>query len=231
MNIGVILQARMGSTRLPGKILMPLGNKVLLEHIFYRISSLQRSVMFVLATTDLPQDDVVESFCRAHSVECFRGSSEDVLERYYLCSEKYGFQHIVRLTGDNPFVDIEELDRLIDLHIEKRVDYSHSFDALPVGIGAEIFTAKTLEKSHLFGKQPNHREHVNEYVQENPGSFNIGELSVNSAKNRPDIRLTIDTEEDYCRACFIVEESQNVHVTTQEAIDLSLRYSYVANKQ
>lgn len=226
MELGIILQARMGSTRLPGKILMPIGNKTLLEHIFYRLSSLHHSAKLVLATSNLPQDDVTESFCRSHSVECFRGSSEDVLERCYLCGQKYGFQHIVRLTGDNPFVDIEELDRLIDMHLEKRADYSHSFNTLPVGVGAEIFTAMALEKSYFCGMKQNHREHVNEYIRENPTMFHIESLQVAFEKNKSDVRLTVDTEEDYRRACFIVEHSQSEYVTTETAVKLCSKYGH-----
>lgn len=220
MNTGIILQARIGSSRLPGKVLKSIGRKLMLEHIIYRLSFLQHSSQLILATSTLPGDDVLAYFCQSHSVNCFRGSELDVLDRYYRCAQQYKFDHVIRLTSDNPFVDIEELDRLIDLHYKSDADYSHSFNALPAGSGAEIFTFETLKQSYADGIKPNHREHVNEYIQENPELFHIETLQVIPSKNRKDIRLTVDTERDYQKACFIVEHSKSDYITTEEAIDL-----------
>ena len=220
-NLGIIIQARMKSTRLPDKILKKIGNKALLEHVFFRLSFLKHKVRTVLATSNLPSDDVVEDFCRERNIYCFRGSEQNVLERYYLCAKKYGFQHIIRLTGDNPFTDVEELDNLIDLHFQTRSDFTNSFESLPIGVGAEIFTFFALEKSYLEGKASHHIEHVNEYILENPAIFKSSILEVIPEKNRPEIRLTIDKEEDYQKACYIVKSAQNEFVTTQEAIRLA----------
>jgi spore coat polysaccharide biosynthesis protein SpsF len=223
--LGIILQARMGSSRLPGKILMNIGHRNLLEHILFRLKYLKHDAKVVIATSTSPKDDRVQDFCKAHDVECFRGSELNVLERYYFCSKKYGFYHIVRLTGDNPFTDIEELDNLIDLHMRTKSDYTHSFGVLPIGVGAEIFTFKALEESYLKGTMDNHREHVNEYIQEHPELFNISVLSVDKKKNRPDIRLTVDTREDLKRARDIVENGAVDFVDTEKAIELCLRFA------
>lgn len=220
MNTGIVLQARTGSSRLPGKVLKSIGKKLLLEHIIYRLSFLRHSVPLVLATSISPGDDILAYFCQLHSIKCFRGSELDVLGRYYQCAQQYEFDHVIRLTGDNPFVDIEELDRLIDLHFKSNADYSHSFDTLPVGSGAEVFTFETLKRSHTDGIKPNHREHVNEYIHENHALFYIETLQGIPSKYRRDIRLTVDTERDYQRACFIVKHSKNNYITTEEAIDL-----------
>jgi spore coat polysaccharide biosynthesis protein SpsF len=231
MKIGIILQARMGSSRLSGKTLKPIGSQPLLAHIFDRLTFLQHPAQFVLATSVLPRDDVLESFCMEYSIDCFRGCELDVLERYYLCVRQYGFHHVVRLTGDNPFVDIEELGHLIDLHLERHAEYTHSFDSLPVGCGAEIFNFEALERSYFNGKKPNHREHVNEYIQENPGLFRIASLKVASRKKRPDVRLTVDTSEDYRRACYIAEKNRDEYVTTEKAIDLCLEFENTQKNQ
>ena len=223
--IGIILQARMGSSRLPGKVLKKIGGKNLLEHIFYRLAFLKHSARVVLATSANHRDDAIEAFCKEKNIECFRGSEDNVLERYYLCAKKYGFEHIVRLTGDNSFTDIEEIDNLIALHIKTGSDYTHSFGVLPVGVGAEIFTFRALEQSFKKATKDNHREHVNEYIQEHPDLFKITMLSVSKEKNRPDVRLTVDTEDDYLRACFIVKNSGSEYITTEEAIGLCLRYA------
>jgi spore coat polysaccharide biosynthesis protein SpsF len=223
--IGVIVQARMGSTRLPGKILKNIGNKNLLEHILFRLTKLKHNVQVIIATSLLEKDNEVEKFCNEKSIKCFRASESNVLERYYLCAKENGFDHIVRLTGDNPFTDIEELDKLIELHIKTNADYSRSFASLPKGVGAEIFTFEALEKSYKYGQKENHKEHVNEYIEENEEVFKISELEVDKKKNRPDISLTVDTEEDYKKACFIVQNSKNEYITITEAIKLCLQYA------
>lgn len=221
---GIIIQARMCSKRLPGKIFRKIGNKTLLEYIIFRLSFLKHSVKIVLATTDNPDDNIVEEFCRLNNIKCFRGSENNVLERYYLCAKKEKFDHVIRLTGDNPFIDIEELDCLIDLHIKTNSDFTHSFESLPVGIGAEIFTFTALEKSYLGGKEPHHLEHVNEYMLENPQIFKTTKLKVAENKNRPDLTLTVDTEKDHKKTCYIVQNAKNEFITTEEAIDLCLQY-------
>ena len=224
MNIGIIIQARMGSTRLPGKVLKKIGDKNLLEHILYRLSKLKREVKVVIATSDLSKDNELERFCLNNKTLCFRGSEQNVLQRYYLCAKENNFSHIVRLTGDNPFLDIKELDNLINLHINSHSDYSRSFSVLPKGVGGEIFTFSALELSYKHGKKDNHLEHVNEYIEENEDQFTISELEVYKEKNRPEISLTVDTEEDYKKACYIIEFSDEEYITTQEAIKLCLQF-------
>jgi spore coat polysaccharide biosynthesis protein SpsF len=229
-RIGIIIQARMRSTRLPGKILMKIGGKILLEHILYRLTKLRHPVMTVIATSDTPSDDVVESFCDSHSVACFRGSETNVLDRYYQCARQYGFRHIVRLTGDNPFPDMEELDKLIELHLSAGTDYTNSFASLPLGVGAEIFTFEALERSWREGNAPPHLEHVNEYMLEHPEIFKTTSLRVISDKNRPDVRLTLDTEDDYQRSCYIVESCETEYVSTVQAIERAEEYALKATK-
>ena len=213
----------MGSTRLPGKILRPLNRATLLGSILFRLSRLKHPATTVIATTDTPKDDVVEAFCRDNGVLCFRGCEANVLERFYRCAQHYKFDHIVRLTGDNPFPDIEELDNLIELHGVSGGAFSHSLPSLPVGVGAEIFTFSALVRSFLEGKAPHHLEHVDEYMLENPGKFKTTVLEVESGKRRPDIRLTVDTEEDYRKVCFIAGHASQPYISTEEAISLCLR--------
>lgn len=215
----------MGSTRLPGKILMPLNGHSLLEHILARVLRLKHKSTLVVATAGGPKNNAVEELCRRIGVECFRGSESNVLERYFQCAKKYRFEHIVRLTSDNPFTDIEELDNLIDLHLSSGSDFSHSFSALPVGVGAEIFTFTALEKSYFEGKAGHHLEHVDEYLLEHPEIFKTSILEVPQAKRRPDIRLTVDTKEDYHKACFILQNASSPDLSTEEAITLCLRYA------
>lgn len=223
MSVGVIIQARMGSTRLPGKVLKPIAGKALLDHALGRLSLLAYPVKVVVATSDLPQDDAIAQHCLSKGVVVFRGNETDVLDRYYQCARENRFEHVVRLTADNPFTDMEELQRLIEQHLAQHNDYTHSFGSMPLGVGAEIFTFAVLESSAREGHAPNHREHVNEYIQENPGVFRIGVLDVPAAKRCPYLRLTVDTEDDYQRACAIAGHAPGRWIGTEEAIRLCSR--------
>ena len=221
--IGVVIQARMGSTRLPGKVLLSIGNRPLLGHIQIRLSRLRTPVQVVIATSTASRDDAVAAYCRQFGVSCFRGDENDVLDRYYQCAVHYRFEHVVRLTGDNPFVDAEELDRLIDLHLHSGVDYTSSIEHLPVGAGAEIFTFSALQQCFISGKKAHHREHVNEYILENTDLFMTGKLTVPVGKRRPDVRLTVDTLEDYRWACRIVDHLPDDSIRTTDAIAIADR--------
>lgn len=223
MSVGIIIQARMGSTRLPGKVLKPIAGKALLDHVLGRLSLLAYPVKVVVATSDLPQDDAIAKHSLSKDVAVFRGSETDVLDRYYRCACENRFKHVVRLTADNPFTDMEELQRLIEQHLTQRNDYTHSFGSMPLGVGAEIFTFAALERSLREGHAANHREHVNEYIQENPEIFRIGVLEIPAAKRCPDLRLTVDTEEDYRRACAIAGSAPDRWIGTEEAIQLCSR--------
>lgn len=220
MNVGVIIQARMGSARLPGKVLKPIAGKALLDHVLGRLSLLASPVKVVVATSNKPQDDAIVRHCQHKNVAVFRGSETDVLERYYQCARDNGFEHVVRLTADSPFIDVEELQRLIVQHITQNNDYTHSFETMPLGVGAEILTFAALERSRRKGHAPNHREHPNEYIQEHPERFRIGALEVPAAKRSPALRLTVDTEDDYQRACAIAGHAPDRWIGTEEAIRL-----------
>ncbi len=209
----------MGSTRLPGKVLMPIGDMPLLEHILCRLEILEISAFPVVATTTLPQDDAIEEFCRKKRVSCFRGSRENVLERYVRCAEKHEFDQVVRLTGDNPFTDMEELEALVSLHLKEGADFSHSFASLPVGVGAEVFTLDALRESLAHASLPHHFEHVDEYMLEHPEMFRTLVHQAPETKRYPELRLTVDTPEDYERACAIVNAlGSDIRALTTERI-------------
>jgi spore coat polysaccharide biosynthesis protein SpsF len=222
MSLGIVIQARMGSTRLPGKVLRPIAGKPLLGHVLGRLTLLQHPATVVVATSTLPQDDVISNWCEAEGVECFRGDELDVLDRYLRCAEKFGMDPIVRLTADNPFTDIGELDRLIALRESRGLAYAHSFGMMPLGVGAEIFTLAALRKSHVEGLAPHHREHVNEYMQEHPEIFSSGVLDVPPRKRASELRLTVDTEEDWQRASTLAAQSPDAWIDTEKAIALCL---------
>lgn len=215
----------MGSSRLPGKILKDYEGKTLLEHILYRLN--QRALPgtdIVIATSTLQADDVVEEFCRRNDVKCFRGDEQNVLSRYCECARQNQYEHIVRMTGDNPFPDIDELKELIAFHIKNQMDFTENFSVLPLGVGMEIFSCGALEQSMLYASLPKHFEHADEYILDNKEKFRFGTVDVSKEKNMPEARLTVDTEEDYKRACYILKNAGMEYVTTEEAIRLGKEF-------
>lgn len=218
--IGLVVQARMGSTRLPGKVLRPVGQLPLLGHVIGRLATLSHPWPVVVATSTDVRDDAIEAWCAEAGVTAFRGSEHDVLDRYVQCARTSGFEHVVRLTADNPFTDIPELQRLVQCHLAGGFDYTHAFGMMPLGVGAEIFTRAALERSYVEGLAPHHREHVNEYIQEHPERFRIGVLDVPADKRAPDLRLTVDTEADWRRADALARQAEGRWLGTQEAITL-----------
>lgn len=202
-KIGFLVQARMGSTRLPGKVIMDLQGKPILAHIIDRIHELKKNLPIIIITTDTTEDDLIEDFCTRYSVLFFRGDENDVLDRYYQAAKYFGLEQIVRLTGDNPLVDSTNLQNLLTEHLTHDADYSSNKSeiesGLPMGVGAEIFSFSALAKSWREGIKPHHREHVNEYILENPQFFKIqcvkgvDEYSEECKK----LRLTVDTLQDY----------------------------------
>lgn len=203
-NVGIVLQARMGSTRLPGKVLKPLAGKPMLERILGRLRACRRADKVILATGDGPDNDAVARLGESLGVAVFRGSESDVLDRYHACAAAFGLDWIVRATGDNPFVDAEEGDRVIAFARERGLDYASAFPSfgsgLPIGVGVEIIGRAALDRSWREGCESHHREHVNEYIQEHPELFAQDTLTAPADKTAPDISLTVDTPEDFARA-------------------------------
>ena len=152
---GFIIQARMGSERLPGKSLKKINNIPILVKI---IRSLKRKkkfkdILIIVATTNLKIDDIIVKLSLKENVTIFRGSSNNVLERYFLAAKKYRLRNIIRLTSDNPFVDTLFLEKLIQIHLKNKNDYTSSKETLPIGMGAEILTFGSLKKAYKFTSQ------------------------------------------------------------------------------
>lgn len=222
---GIIIQARMGSTRLPGKILKDFEGKTLLGHILYRLGQkILPDTEIVIATSTLSADDLVERFCASEGIKCFRGDERNVLSRYYECAVQNHYENIVRMTGDNPFPDVDELDRLIVYHMENNMDFSENFSVLPLGVGMEIFSFGALRDSMAYASLPKHFEHADEYILDHKDEYRFGTLDVFKEKNMPDVRLTVDTAEDYERACYILRNAGLEYVTTEAAITLALKF-------
>lgn len=203
-RVGIILQARMGSTRLPGKVLRPLAGKPMLQRIIERLQRSRWSRGLVVATGESEQDRPILQLCHELGVRTFRGSEDDVLDRYYRCAHSNEFVVVARVTGDNPFVDSEECDRVIEVLERDGLDYVCSAGdrdgGPPVGVGVEAFRFNALERSWREGRALHHREHVNEYILESRDRFATAEVKVAESKQASGLSLTVDTLEEFERA-------------------------------
>jgi len=212
-DISIILQARMGSSRLPGKVLKSLAGKPMIQWIVERLKLCEKVDKLILATSTLEQDQPLVNLAEQLGIRIFRGSENDVLDRYYQCAKHHKIDYIIRATGDNPFVDPIECDKLIHYYLSRQLDYAtistEPPGGFPLGVGVEIFNFSSLEKSWKEGHAPHHREHVNEYILENPTLFIQSKMTPPPEKNAPEISLTVDTSEEFSFAEKLYVSYQN----------------------
>ncbi len=195
-----IIQARMSSSRLPGKVLMPIKGRPMLEYLIDRVSSASEVDDFVIATSIDGSDDPIESFCRDKGINFFRGSLEDVLDRFYMAAKKSDANIIVRLTGDCPLVDPKTLDTMINIYKNNDYDYVANTAppdgiTFPEGMDIEIFSRIALEKAWKEASKPSEREHVTFYFWKNTDLFSIYRYDL--SQNLSNYRLTVDYPEDF----------------------------------
>ena len=197
MNIVAIIQARMGSTRLEGKILKEICNKPVLQLIIERLQQSALVNKIVIATTQSDKDNLVESFCIKNNYLFFRGSEENVLERFYKCAEQLNADIIVRVTADDPFKDPCVIDEAIEMLIEKKYDYvSNTIEpTYPEGIDTEVFTFFALSKAYREAKLSSEKEHVTPYIWKNKHLFNSHNFEY--IQNLSHLRWTLDTIQDF----------------------------------
>jgi len=205
-----IIQARMGSVRLPGKVLMKVGSVSLLEYQIKRVQSAKKVDKIVVATTVNKNDDRIEKTCKKLRIACFRGSDEDVLDRYWKCAQKYPrFKNIVRITADCPLIDPVLIDQTISFFEKENYDFaSNAFpgkEKFPDGMDVEVFTREVLEEAAKKAILPADREHVDEYMFRNK---KIHKGSVFNPQDWSHFRLTVDNPEDFEVVKFIIENSK-----------------------
>lgn len=196
MNIVAIIQARMASTRLPGKILADLAGQPLLCRVVSRAQQAVTLHRVMVATTDQAADAAVTQLCQARGFACFRGSEQDVLDRYYQAARQYNADVVVRLTADCPLLDPAVIDRTVNTFLDGPYDYVSNTQppTFPDGLDTEVFSRTALEKAWREAQLASEREHVTPYIWKHPGLFRLG-----SVKHTPDLsslRWTVDEPAD-----------------------------------
>ena len=201
-QIACIIQARMGSSRLPGKSLMPLAGKPLIQHVMERAKLAKLPDVVIMATTTSQQDNEVAKLALDLGVSVFRGHETDLVDRYYHAASEYHADIVVRIPADNPLIHPVEIDRIIQYFANSDVDYASNIcpfldNKYPDGLGAEVFSFSAL--SHIYSNvhDKKHREHVTTYFQENPECFRLGTVTCPKEFQRPDIVLDVDTRSEY----------------------------------
>ena len=215
-----ILQARMGSTRLPGKVLLSIDEShKIIEFLINQLNQ-ARINRLIIAIPDNKENDVLEEYLEKLNVICFRGDESDVLDRYYQCAKRFSLKHIIRLTGDNPLIDPEVVNLAIKKYHVSECDYlTNSINrTFPYGTEVEIFSFNSLENAWENTSKKSEREHVTPYFYNNPNKFNIRHLtqSVNNSK----FRYTVDQEEDFLLVKQIVKKIKNRPIVTKDIIEI-----------
>jgi len=195
-KLAAIIQARMGSTRLPGKVLAEVGGHPMLWYVIERTRAAKTLDDVIVATTTEPADDIIVAFCRQHGVSCFRGSETDVLDRYYHAACQHDVRIVVRITSDCPLIDPGIVDKTVRAFLAEQADYASNslVRTYPRGLDTEVMTAGALETAWREAQQPYQRSHVTPYIYENPEWFRI--LSVTGEEDYSAYRWTVDTPED-----------------------------------
>lgn len=202
--IVAIIQARMTSSRLRGKTLMPFGRTTVLGFMIKRIIQAQSIDKVVVATSENLEDDAIEQACKTLGIEVFRGSHDDVLKRFYYAATYYGASVVVRLTADDPFKTASVIDLCVNELLTSKLDYcSNTIEiTYPEGLDVEVFTFDALEKAHFSASSKIDREHVTPFIWRNAGNqFSIGQTM--TSPNLSEWRLTLDYQQDYEALCSL----------------------------
>lgn len=230
-NIVLIIQARIGSSRLPKKMLLDLAGKTVIERVIERVKKVKYINKIVLAIPDTKENDDLEKIAFKNKIECFKGNENDLVDRYYQAALKYKADLVLRLPGDNPIPDPKEYEKLIKFHMNSNFDFSSNImnfknNGYPDGIGVEIFTFESLKYIWENVKNEFNREHVAtnyyDYINDkypNHTNFNIGTINCSSEIRRPNLCLDINTKSEYIFINKIFEYFKNSEFTTLDLIN------------
>lgn len=224
LKVLVIIQARMASTRLPGKSLKTILDKPILSILLQRLSRLKTPAQIIVATSEEEGDQAIVDFCKAHHIAYFAGSEDDVLDRYLKAARKFSGDVIVRITGDCPLMDPHVVDEAVEQFLEHYPEYDYFSNALkrtfPRGLDVEVFKRRALEQAHQKGFFSEEREHVTPYIWRHPEIFHLGHLLYKEDQSRH--RWTLDTPEDFELIRLIIESfwETNPHFTMEDVLGL-----------
>jgi spore coat polysaccharide biosynthesis protein SpsF len=235
MKVGAIIQARMTSSRLPGKILLPIpysGKISSLEHVIKRIKKCKLVDCIVVATTTSKKDQIIVSIANKEKVAFFKGSELNVLKRYYYAAKKYKLSTIVRITSDSPFIDYHLIDQAINKLVNDNSDFCSNSLRKPYnhGMNVEVFTFDALKRAYFGATKNYEREHVCPYFYlSHPENFKISEIFAPKYIYMFPVRITLDTWDDYIFLCAIADYlyNKNHYFTLSDIMNLLKRKPWI----
>ena len=227
MRIIAIIQARMGSTRLPGKVLLDLAGEPMLARDMHRLSRAQALNEVVVATTIKSTDDAIVALCQERNWPCFRGSEADVLDRYYRAAQEYQADVVVRVTSDCPLIEPEVVDRVVREFLERQpeIDYASNTAperTFPRGLDTEVMSFEALARAWREDKNPAWREHVTLYIRRHPELFKT--YGVINDEDLSYMRWTVDTPEDLTLVRRIYEHFRHNQFSWREVLTVLAQY-------
>lgn len=212
-KVGIIILCRYSSSRLPGKILKRINGKPILQYILERAYNVRNANEVIVATSDDPSDDIIEQYCRKNEINCFRGSLQNVLERFTQAANDYKLDYAIRINGDNLFVDSGLMDEMIEIARANEYELITNVPGrtFPYGMSIEVISVKSL--NNLLPKiiDPKHQEHVTLFFYENPATFRTFVLKNSIARDAQGFKLAIDEEEDLQFAENIINSMNKPH--------------------
>ena len=228
-KIGAIIQARLGSTRLPNKVLMPLpigSNETILSQIIKKIKDVDIICDVIVATSKLPINDKLEEYVRNLNIDCFRGEEEDVLSRFYHISQERNFDYVIRFTGDNPVVDTVYLKQFINNFFKKKLEYSYSTN-LPLGCNFEMMKSSEIVQAYENTEDMFDKEHVTPFIKRNAKSkeyFTFENIQLNE-----NLRLSVDHPSDYALMTMIYSLLKNKQKSVKNIFKLIDNNNWMVN--
>ncbi len=226
MQVAAIIQARTGSTRLPGKALRLMAGLTLTEHIIKRVQAVKEIARIVLAIPLGAKEIPLKEIAGRSGIECVQGPEEDVLKRFILAGEHVGAEHIVRVCGDNPLVDLDLMRLLIQKHVSQGADYTICSDPIPLGSGSEVVKLDTLKQIAGITTEPIYREHVTSYFHDHPDDFHLEKIPAPAYLKDKNVRLTVDTEKDF----YLLDQIyQKFYFPVQLPLDLEKILRFLAD--
>ncbi len=226
--IGCIIQARMGSTRLPGKVMQKIDNiSTVLDYVINQIKFSKRIEKIIVATTNLIEDNVICENLDLQKIEFFRGSSEDVLDRYYQCSKKFSLDNIVRITADNPLIDPNIVDFVIDEYKNKKYDYVSNtlHRTFPYGTEVVDFSFKSIENAWHNEKKKSEIEHVTPFIYNPENKFST--MNIEYQEDISHLRYTVDRIEDLNIVKEIIKNVSTRPILIQDVVEIYKKRSEI----
>jgi spore coat polysaccharide biosynthesis protein SpsF len=221
-NTVAIIQARMGSKRLPGKMLKKINNFSIMEWVFLRVLQSKRINKIILATTNLKRDDPLVKIAKKHKIHFFRGSEKDVLGRFFKAATRAKAKNIIRICADCALIDSQELDKLVKIFYSKNCEYVCNHEnklnsKYADGFGAEMFSYKVLSKLNKIANKKSDREHVTTFIWKNLSKFKIFAIPAPKSLSYPNLKFFINTKRDFTKIKNLIVNN-NINFKTKGEI-------------